>query len=126
MSVLIDIQENGLETSQGMLGEYGTNKMLARDGVSIIEDPIAFGQEWQVLPTDPQLFQVNRSPEYPEKCILPDPAAKESRRRLGETVALKSAKAACAHWGDQKQAALCIADVMATGDLDYAKVGPYF
>jgi hypothetical protein len=34
--------------STGLMGSYETGEMLARDGVTILNDPNAFGQEWQV------------------------------------------------------------------------------
>jgi hypothetical protein len=40
-------EESGFNGSVGLTGQYGTGRMLARDGVTIIEDPIMFGQEWQ-------------------------------------------------------------------------------
>ena len=33
--------------SSGMMGEFGTGKMLARNSTVVITDPVAFGKEWQ-------------------------------------------------------------------------------
>merc|ERR1711935_1209344 len=41
----------------GMLGDYKTGKTLARDGATEINDFNEFGDEWQVLPSDPKLFR---------------------------------------------------------------------
>ena len=113
-----------IPSAQGLLGEYGTNNMLARDGKTILEDPNAFGQEWQVREDEPHLFSTMRAPQHPHaKCTMPDASAKVTRRRLGETVARAAAEAACEHWGEQKE--LCMTDVMKTGDLDYANAGPH-
>ena len=115
---------NRFHDSVGMMGEFGSGRMLARDGKTVLENPIEFGQEWQTRPgQDPKLFQVDRAPQYPrQKCILPGPSSKQGRR-LGETLARNAAEKACAHWNGQKE--LCVFDVMATGDLEVAGHGPY-
>ena len=73
--------------SAGMMGDPRSGALLARDGVTVFgeEDLNGFGQEWQVLPTDPSLFQTIRAPQAPEeKCRLPDANKAASRsRRLG-------------------------------------------
>ena len=72
---------------------------------------------------EPKLFDAPRTPQYPMGCIMPDPNKKENRRRLGETVAKDAAMKACEHWGEAK--ALCVADVMAMGDLEVAQAGVF-
>ena len=103
--------------------EHGTS--VGRDGRTIIEDPIAFGMEWQVHPDhEPNLFKTNRHPVYPQQCLMPDPAV-ASRRRLGEaTVTKAAAEAACADWEDNTREH-CVYDVMSTGDLELAEAGSY-
>ena len=110
--------------SIGLMGEYGTGKFLGRDGTTLIQDPIDFAEEWQVLDTEPKLFQAtNREPQHPRKCVRPQKKV-EGRRRLGEpTVARDAAEKACASWGDAKES--CIYDVMATGDIELALAGGY-
>jgi hypothetical protein len=110
--------------SVGLMGDYGGN-MRARDGTTVIEDPNAFGQEWQVLPTESKLFQEDRLPQHPQTCTLPSPeATSQLRRRLSETSALsKAAEIACEHWGEGKES--CVYDIMATGDLEMAQAGSY-
>lgn len=34
-------------TSVGLMGSFSTGDMLARDGITVLDDPIAFGIEWQ-------------------------------------------------------------------------------
>jgi hypothetical protein len=109
--------------SIGLMGSFDTGSMLARDGETVLDDPHAFGQEWQVLDTEPKLFQAVRAPQHPQVCNLPSPTA-ENRRRLGESaVSELNAEKACAHWGEDKDS--CIYDVLATGDLEMAVIGAY-
>ena len=37
------------ESSTGMMGSFRGGTMLARDGITVMEDPDEFGQEWRVL-----------------------------------------------------------------------------
>ncbi len=68
-------------------------------------------------------FEGDRPPQYPSKCILPDPSA--ASRRLGDSVSHEAAEKACDHWMPYEKEH-CIFDVMATGDLDLANPGGYF
>jgi hypothetical protein len=113
--------------SVGMLGRYGSGTLFGRDGYKVftkanIND---FGQEWQILPEEPKLFEnVDRAPQHPDKCRLPDPAARESRR-LGERVVTEEeAQEACSGWTESHQQK-CVYDVLATGDLELADAGGY-
>jgi hypothetical protein len=110
--------------SVGLMGDYEGN-MRARDGTTVIEDPNAFGQEWQVLPTEPKLFQEDCLPQHPQTCTLPSPVAKSQvRRRLSEASNLaEAAEVACAQWGEGMES--CVYDVLATGDLGMAQAGSY-
>merc|ERR1712176_932025 len=58
--------------SRGLLGPYGTNTKLGRDGTTVFTDPNEFGQEWQVLPSEPNLFHNIDGPQAPQKCIVPE------------------------------------------------------
>ena len=110
--------------SEGLFGEFPSGKMVGRDGKTVIANPNEFGQEWMVLDTEPKLFQVNRFPQHPQKCNLPDPSKQTARRRLGETVARGAAEEACVHWGHDKD--MCVMDVMATGDIEVAQMTHMF
>jgi hypothetical protein len=127
VSVLIEQGENKhLGDSVGLMGEFTTGHMLARTGKTILNDPNAFGQEWQVLENEPKLFQELRLPQHPQVCTLPNPkeASALRRRRLAESPYLeKAAEVACAHWGEGKDD--CIFDVLATGDLELAEAFAY-
>jgi hypothetical protein len=128
--VSVKLQHGTMEsfaTSVGMMGSFGDveGQMLARDGNTVLEDPLAFGQEWQVTNTEPMLFQAVRSPQFPQECILPNPAAKDKIRRLGmSTVDQATAERACAQWGHGSMMQ-CVQDVMMAGDLDMAQEGLY-
>jgi hypothetical protein len=104
----------------GLLGEYGTGKTLARDGVTEISipdrmDASEFALEWQVRDTEKMLFKESRFPQHPFQCTPPEamPAS-----RLG---ARKEAEEACAHWEVDMED--CVFDVMATRDTLVAEEG---
>jgi hypothetical protein len=111
--------------SVGLMGAFGRDHMLARDGETVLDDPNEFGQEWQVLDSEPRLFQSNRLPQHPQVCTLPPPKeVTQLRRRLSESpIEELAAEQACARWGEGK--ADCIFDVLATGNLEMAMVGAY-
>ena len=41
------VSASKMQNSKGLLGQFGTGTMLARDGKTVIADPVAFGNEWQ-------------------------------------------------------------------------------
>jgi hypothetical protein len=128
-SVLIEQgQSKHFGDSAGLMGDSRMGHMIARDGKTLIGDTNAFGQEWQVLDTEPSLFHTVRLPQHPpqQKCTLPPPMqTSQLRRRLLESspIAKFTAKKACAHRGEGK--AVCVFDVLTTGDLEMAAVGTY-
>ena len=127
VSVKVDgADKKNFGNSKGLMGEFRTGRMLARDNSTILEDPIQFGNEWQVLESEPSLFQAYRDPQHPkQKCIMPEPKA-STQRRLGESIAQEAAEAACtAHLNDEKLIDMCIYDVMASGDLEMAQAGAF-
>ncbi|CAB9509395.1 expressed unknown protein [Seminavis robusta] len=110
--------------SVGLMGSYNDGIWFARDGETVMTDPIAFGEEWQVLNTEANLFEMDRFPQFPQRCQLSQ-ATRTGRRRLGEAIAQEAAEEACAHWDDEHMD-LCVFDVLATGDLELAESGDYF
>jgi len=109
----------------GILGDFVTGKMIARDGVTVPKSHDDYGQEWQVQSVS-KLFQKEEGPQFPAKCIMPrnahsaHSATLRGRRRLNEeTVSDIDAEDACAHViaDDRKD---CIYDVLTTGDIDSA------
>jgi hypothetical protein len=126
VSVLI---EQGLSKhfgkSVGLMGDFRKGRRFARGGKTVLDDANAFGQKWQVLATDPTLFQTARFPQHPQKCTMPTPKATSMlRRRLSESsVNELDVEKACEHWGEGKDD--CVFDVLTTGDLEMAMVGAY-
>ena len=107
--------------SLGMLGAFPNGVKMARDGKTVINDPIEFGQEWQVLASEPQLFHTTEGAAAPGKCLMPDTTEKaKERRRLGEAaITEEQAAVACSRVGEFDRDA-CIFDVLATNDKDVA------
>lgn len=108
-------------SSSGIMGSFN-GTLLARDGTTVMLASDEFGQEWQVSAKEdePMLFRTVRAPQAPlEKCRLPLPGTKQTRR-LGEAdIPKEEAEEACAHYNGQRKAA-CVFDVMTIGDVDIA------
>jgi cysteine-rich repeat protein len=124
VSVLIEQgQIEHFGDSVGLMGDFGKGRMLARDGKTVLDNVNEFGQEWQVLDTEPSLFQTPFLPQDKQECRLPPPMqASQLRRRLSSVDELAAEKA-CEHWGEGE--ADCVFDVLTTGDLEMAMVGNY-
>lgn len=124
---LVSVHVEGATTanfgdSVGLMGTFTNGTMLARDGRTVMaEDINAFGQEWQVRSSDPQLFQAVRAPQHPQQtCIVPEPT--QISRRLGGSIAQEAAEKACAHLDDAEMQDMCVFDVLVMGDLEVAEV----
>ena len=78
------------EGSLGMLGQWGTGKMMGRDGVTEFDDAEAFALEWQVRSDEPMLFSQARFPQHPQKCT--PPKAMPLMNRLGSSHMRKEAE----------------------------------
>ena len=119
--------EEEFGNSVGLMGEFGTGRKLARDGITVMADNIAFGMEWQVRDSDTDLhiFQSVKGPQFPETCRMPDLHVKSAlrRRRLAEIgITWEEAKEACQSWPEDAIES-CIYDVLSTGDLEMAEAG---
>jgi len=113
--------------SVGMLGRFGTGTLLGRDGKThfTLDNINEFGQEWQVLPDDPKLFENSeRAPQHPATCRLPHPSASVNRRLADGAVSEEEAEEACEGWKPGYKDK-CVYDVLATNDLDLAEGGAY-
>jgi hypothetical protein len=108
--------EKDFGDSLGLMGSFHTGARLARDGMTVIEDVNAFGEEWQVQSSEDMIFQTVDLPQHPEKCI-PPPSRTEKRRRLGEGIAEDEAKRLCAKVTEGLRD-FCIFDILATNDKD--------
>lgn len=105
----------------GILGDFHTGKTVGRDGVTVFDDYLLLGEEWQVLPADNMLFHSTEEPQFPRKCIEPEESNGMRRRRLGEmTVTEEEAEKACAHLKDKIDQKDCLYDVLALQSLDMA------
>ena len=108
----VNAVEEDFGTAVGMMGSYESGDLLARNG-TVLTDANAFGFEWQVRDTEPQLFMdKDRQPQYPNKCIMPDAKKTDRRlrRRLGEKeITKEEAEQACAHWRDDEKE-FCVFD----------------
>jgi hypothetical protein len=107
--------------SKGLLGAFPNGAKIGRDGNTVFEDANEFGQEWQVLATEPSLFHtVEGAVQPPNKCVMPDDTKKSPKRRLGEVlITTEAAEVACARVAEADRDA-CIFDVLATNDKDMA------
>lgn len=127
ITIRITAFQEDLYDAAGLLGSYPEGALLARNGLTLVQEFTDFGQEWQVRPlTDSLLFQETRAPQFPEECRLPPLAVGQRHRRLKETDLVeeqklrKEANEACVHREDFED---CVFDVMATGDLGLAVAG---
>lgn len=113
-------EESDFGNAVGLLGEYSTGKLLARDGSTVIDDFTEFGDEWQVLPSEPKLFHEVTHPQFPELCIKPEDPRGERNRRLAESnISIEAAEAACAAaLHDPLTIKDCVYDILATQDMD--------
>jgi len=121
--VRVDFQHTTAEAfgnTVGMMGDFKTGTLLARDGVKEIDDFLDFGNEWQLLPSDDMLFHDKSEPQFPKRCILPEDPQGERRRRLGEsTIPVEEAEAACSKvLGDKLDIKDCVYDILATQNID--------
>lgn len=104
--------------SLGLLGQFPTGRKVARDGKTNLNDFNNFGQEWQVMSSESQLFHTVEGPQYPSKCEIP--SSEEMRRRLeGSTVTVEEAEIVCAYV-EANLKEMCVFDVMATSDKSVA------
>ena len=102
----------------GLLGKFPSGEMLARDGVTIIDDPVEFGKEWQM---HSMLFHEGRSLDG--ACLMPeDIQTSTKRRRLGEAKVTETmAVLACQHAHvEEEDLDACIFDVLGADDIDVA------
>jgi hypothetical protein len=106
----------------GMLGDFKTSTLLARDGKTKINDYMKLGDEWQVVPGDDTLFRNVEDPQFPKRCVLPEDPQGQRRRRLGESsISAEDAEAACSNTlKDAADIKDCVYDIVATQDLDMA------
>eukprot|EP00980_Cylindrotheca_fusiformis_P028992 scaffold22689_cov163-Cylindrotheca_fusiformis.AAC.7 len=121
--VRVDFQNASKEAfgnTVGLLGDFKSGNLLSRDGQTSLDDFVAFGSEWQLLPADDMLFHDTSIPQFPQRCILPENPRGERRRRLEESsITVQQAEASCAKaLADEADIKDCVYDVLATQDFD--------
>ncbi len=133
--LFVDMNGTFDDDSVGLMGRAGTPTgfAMARDGATnLAGEWNTYGEEWQVLNTEPKLFQESRAPQHPAGCSYdaqPQSAATKNRLRrrrrlmdgsVGDEVSKEVAMKACEqHTGRKRE--FCVSDVMATGDIDLAE-----
>jgi hypothetical protein len=111
------IDKNKFHDSVGLMGHFDKPGFLARDGVHKMTNFNEFGQEWQVLQSEPMIFNERRAPQHPEQCTLPIVTTK---RRLREDSALhEMAEEACTGV-EEASRVFCVYDVIAAGTAEAA------
>jgi len=101
--------------SLGLMGSFPAGVMVARDRKTVYDDSNEFGQEWQVLSSEPQLFAERGTVGPSDTCSSPSNV--EMRRRLqASEMTSKEAENACVSVNKEMKD-LCIFDVMATNDI---------
>jgi hypothetical protein len=83
VSVLVEqgLSKHFGKRSVGLMGDFREGRKFARDGKAVLDDMNSFGQEWQVLDTDPKLFQTARFPQHPQKFTMPTTKATSMLRK---------------------------------------------
>jgi len=107
------------KSSAGLMGTFPEGKKVARDGKTVMDNINDFGQEWQVLPSEPMVFHIADGPQAPMQCVLP-PAMSVERRLAETSITMEEAEIACSKVSDKEERDECIFDVLATEDKDMA------
>lgn len=122
---MIHATENNFGQSRGLMGSFQDGLWLARDGITVHNDPNEFGQDWQVQEDEDGLLFQTPSP-YRESCDLPSQQAATQKmirgRRLEESTISRSEalKGCAAHYSAPQDVEDCVFDVQVTGDLEMA------
>jgi len=119
LHIRLSLPSTSYLTSFGLLGKYGEIGFFARNS-TILQSAELYGQEWQVLDTEPMLFHDEKYPQYPEQCIMPE----STSRRIIDRETRRMAQTACSHLSGYLLD-MCIFDVEATGDVRMA-ISPLF
>ena len=115
--------------SAGLLGAFPSGDRVGRDG-AIIEDVIEFGQHWQVKPEEPKLFHtydLDWVVPADQQCAMPVETMEKTKmrqRRLAESgLTMEMIEQACDHLEYIEDFDACVADVVATQDIEMASGG---
>lgn len=108
--------------SSGLMGSFPGGLLYNRANSTILADANAFGQEWQVLDSEPKLFRTEEGPQHPQQCAMPTVlrTASNSRRRLGESMISRGDAERACDQVDESNRNACVYDVLATNDVGMA------
>ena len=139
-SMMLFVDVTGyFEDSEGLLGApvgknegLGSRRNAAGHRFDMTGNWNSYGEEWQVLDTEANLFQEKRFPQYPQGCVYESTSFKKNKRMLRRRLLLDSvdeaalemdARKACAKTSgdDTIMNQFCFNDVMATGDIELAE-----
>ena len=91
--LFVDVS-GAFEDSIGLMGRAGTTTgfAMARDGTTnLAGEWNTYGEEWQVLSTEPKLFQENRAPQHPAGCSYDaQPQSAATKNRLATFLAQRN------------------------------------
>jgi von Willebrand factor type D domain len=106
-----------LPGTEGMLGLQSAVGMIGRDRKTVLTDANTMGAQWQVRDNEPMLFHDARSPQYPERCMLPSVTQRRLRQSDNE---LRQAEEACAGVMENRRH-FCVEDVLQSRDRSVAR-----
>ena len=123
--LFVTLRENFPEVTVGVLGSPHKPGMFARNGTDMTgEDINQFVESWQTTANDPKLFQKDRDPQYPTKCLykMSEIKARIRSRQLKEihTTTIEEANAACDGHPAGPLKNFCVEDMVNTGDFEAA------
>jgi hypothetical protein len=128
MAVHLHGSPRDFDSAVGLMGDFHTSQMLARDG--IVHDVDDFVAEWQVHGDEDKLFRTLRAPQHPHATcrLVLGTVTKDARRRRHlreDRMFVSAAEAACAKSNKgtkQQDFEFCVHDVLVTNDLGMAEV----
>ena len=123
--VFVTISGNFSEGTVGVLGSPHKPGMFARNGTDMAgQDINEFVESWQTTADDPKLFQHDRYPQHPTKCLykMSEIKAQMRSRHLKEIhgITREEANAACNGHPVGPLRDFCVEDLMNTGDFESA------
>ena len=123
--LFVTLRENFPEVTVGVLGSPHKPGMFARNGTDMAgQDINQFVESWQITADDPKLFQKDRDPQYPTKCLykISEIKARMRSRHLKEIhgATREEANAACNSHPVGPMRGFCVEDLINTGDFESA------
>jgi hypothetical protein len=129
MAVHLRGSPRDFDSAVGLMGDFHSSKMLARDGMTVVHDADEFIAEWQVHGDEDKLFRrALREPQHPHatcRRLVRETTEEARRRHLREDrLFVSAAEAACAKSNQETKHEIefCVHDVLVTNDLGMAEV----